>query len=314
MKWWNAYWFRPAPCVDLAMVRIITVGVQLLLLLFYGEYSSQSFMEVDKIPDGAYNPITSLYLFIFPFGSHYRPSFAEIHLIKYVAVVTGCLALIGLMTRMTLLVFALCNIFMIAWTYSFTDFHHTEAPLFIAFVVLAFAPVGQVLAVDAVIRRRRSSAVASNILDQYSALAGWPIRLLQWLFVLIYLSAVMSKLIFVGGLDWVNGYTLQYYLIEDSLRRGTLLGMWFSQHHTLVLLGQYVVVAFQATFALAVIFPRLRWIYVPLGLGFHIGNIVFLNAVFPEWIALYSVFIPWKQFFELIGERAKWWRQSAEAA
>jgi uncharacterized membrane protein YphA (DoxX/SURF4 family) len=307
MKWWNTYWFRPAPCIDLAMVRIIAVSTQLLLLLFNG---TEPFVRLGGLPDAMYNPITTLHLFIWPFGWHYRPSFATIHFIQNVAIVLGFLALIGLMTRITLLLFALCNIFMIAWAYSFNDFHHTQAPLFIALVVLACAPVGQVLSVDAVLRRRRNPTAPSSTLTQYSELAGWPILLIQWLFVLIYLSAVMSKLLFEGGPDWLNGYTLQYYLIQDSLRKGTLLGMWFSQYHTLVLVSQYALVIFQITFVLAVVFARLRWIYVPFGLGFHIGNILLLNASFPQWMALYAVFIPWKQLFELIGERASLWRQS----
>ena len=220
-------------------------------------------MLLDTAPDDIYEPIPALLLFIFPFGSDYRPSYEEIRLIQTIAIAIGFLALIGLATRLSLLLFAVCNVFIVAWTYSFNDFHHTEAPLFLAFGILAFAPVGRVLSVDALLRRRRSDAPAPSLLSQEDELAGWAIHLIQWLLVLIYLSAVLSKLVFEGGLDWLNGYTLQYYLIQDTLRKGTLLGGWFSQHHYLVMLSQYVVVAFQVTFALAVIFPRLRWIYVP---------------------------------------------------
>jgi hypothetical protein len=71
----------------------------------------------------------------------------------------------------------------------------------------------------------------------------------------------------------------------------------------LVLLSQWVVICFQITFALCVVFPRLRWIYVPVGLGFHAANWIFLTAPFPEWMALYAVFIPWRRAFELVGPR-----------
>lgn len=310
MKWWNDYWFGPRPYVDLAMVRIVTVGTQLLLLLLYPSYSADRFMLLDATPDETYKPITALLVFLLPFGSDYRPSFEEIRFIQNITIGVGFLALIGLATRISLLVFTFCNIFIVAWTYSFSDFHHTEAPLFLAFGILAFAPVGRVLSVDALLRRLRSPTPPPSLLSQEGEMAGWPIRLIQWMLVIIYLSAVFSKLLFEGGLDWLNGYTLQYYLIQDTLRKGAPLGLWFSQHHTLVMISQYVVVIFQATFALAVIFPRLRWIYVPVGLGFHIANILFLLAPFPEWIALYAVFIPWKRVFELVGERSLPWRQA----
>ena len=87
--------------------------------------------------------------------------------------------------------------------------------MFLALGILAFAPVGRVLSVDALLRRRRSPTPAPSILSQEHELAGWAIHLVQWLLVLIYLSAVFSKLVFVGGLDWLNGYTLQYYLIQE---------------------------------------------------------------------------------------------------
>jgi len=314
MKWWNAYWFRPRPYVDLAMVRIITVGTQLVLLLVYTNYSADRFMLLDAAPDEIYKPIMALLLFIFPFGSDYRPSFEEIRFIQHIAIAVGFLALIGLATRLSLLIFTLCNVFIVAWTYSFDDFHHTEAPLFLALGILAFAPAGWVLSVDALLRRRRSSAAAPSILSQEDELAGWAIHLIQWLLVLIYLSAVLSKLVFEGGLDWLNGYTLQYYLIQDTLRKGTLLGGWFSQYHYLVMLSQYTVVIFQSTFALAVIFPRLRWVYVPLGLGFHAGNWILLNAPFPEWMALYAVLIPWQRVFTMVLRRQSERRRDAQLA
>jgi Vitamin K-dependent gamma-carboxylase len=300
MKWWNDYWFRPRPYIDLAMVRIITVATQLVLLLLSSNYSADRFMLLDAAPDEIYKPIPALLLFIFPFGLDYRPSFEEIRFIQNIAITVGFFALIGLATRLSLFIFALCNVFIVAWTYSFSDFHHTEAPLFLALGILAFAPVGRVLSVDALLRRRRSPTAAPSILSQEHELAGWAIHLIQWLLVLIYLSAVLSKLVFIGGLDWLNGYTLQYYLIQDTLRKGTLLGGWFSQYHYLVMLSQYTVVIFQTTFALAVIFPRLRWIYVPLGLTFHAGNWILLNAPFPEWIALYAVLIPWQRVFGML--------------
>ena len=46
--------------------------------------------------------------------------------------------------------------------------------------------------------------------------AAWPLRLIQILFALVYFDAGLSKL-HASGLDWVNGYTLQYYLATDAI-------------------------------------------------------------------------------------------------
>ena len=79
--------------------------------------------------------------------------------------------------------------------------------MMIALSVLALSPSGRVLSVDAWLRNRSRSESVPVIALQ-SEFAGWPIKLLQWFFVLMYLSAVWSKLS-VTGLDWANGYTLQ---------------------------------------------------------------------------------------------------------
>jgi hypothetical protein len=134
-----------------------------------------------------------------------------------------------------------------------------------------------------------------------SELAGWPIKLLQWFFVLMYLSAVKSKLS-ASGLDWANGYTLQYFLARDGVRWGSPLAVWLAQFHTFILLCQVGILLFQGTFALAVIFPKLRWLYVPAGLLLHIGIFLTLTAPFFTWMALYAVFIPWSKAVRLIGD------------
>jgi hypothetical protein len=203
------------------------------------------------------------------------------------------LSLVGLVTNFSLVLFAATSVYLQAYLYSFGDFHHPEAVMMIALSALAISPSGRVLSVDAWLRSRtrREGLLAVAVQSEF---AGWPIKLLQWFFVLMYLSAVWSKLS-ASGLDWANGYTLQYFLARNGLRWGNTLGVWLSQFHTFILLSQIGILLFQATFALAVIFPKLRWIYVPAGLLLHIGIYLTLKAPFFSWIALYAVFIPWSE-------------------
>ena len=174
--------------------------------------------------------------------------------------------------------------------------------MMIALAVLAISPSGRMLSLDAWLRRRRTGEDVTP-LEQTSSFAGWPLKLIQWFFVLMYASAVWSKLS-ASGLDWANGYTLQYFLARDGLRWDSPLAVWLSQHHILILLSQYGVLLFQATFALAVIFPKLRWIYVPAGLCLHIGIYLTLTAPFFQWIALYAVFIPWSEALQRLRARS----------
>ena len=255
------------------------------------------------MPDGSWQPLLVLNVLNLPWGWGFRPSFDVLRIIYYVAIGAGALSLIGVLTNLSLVVFAVSCVYLQAFIYSFNDFHHNQAVMMVALSVLAISPSGRVLSVDAWLRRRRKGEDDARLLEQTSAFAGWPLKLIQWFFVLMYASAVWSKL-GASGLDWANGFTLQYYLARDGLRWDSPLASWLSQYHVLILLSQYGVLLFQATFALAVIFPRLRWLYVPAGLCLHIGIYVTLKAPFFQWIALYAVFIPWTEALRLLRARS----------
>jgi hypothetical protein len=296
MTVWHRYWFRPAPLIDLAVLRITAVGLQLVLLY----QNLAGIRTYSELPEQWYVPLPILRLLTLPFGSARPPSVEVLEIIWFITVIAGVFALVGLLTNLGLLIFAAGNVFIQAFLYSFGDFHHPEAVMMIALTVLALCPAGGALSVDQWLRARARSGepLGMDSLTRESAFARWPILTIQWIFVLMYLSAVLSKLVFFGP-NWLNGFTLQGYLIRDGIRWDSPLALWVAQHHLLVLALQYMTIWFQATFVLAVIFPKLRWIYVPVGLAFHVGILLTLRADFYQWIALYVVFIPWSQVLQL---------------
>jgi uncharacterized membrane protein YphA (DoxX/SURF4 family) len=301
MSFWQRYWFAPAPCLDLAVVRLIAVGTQLFwMVVFTNQLGSLEHRA--GLPDDLWQPLIILNVLNLPWSWGFRPPLDLLEIIYYVACVAGVLSFIGLFTNAALVVFAVTCVYLQAFLYSFNDLHHPTAVMMIALSALAISPSGRVLSIDAWLRRRRPGHDLAGWLDQTSEFAGWPLKLIQWFFVLMYLSAVWSKLS-ASGLDWANGFTLQYYLARDGLRWGSPLGYWLSHYHTPVLLAQYGVLLFQATFAVAVVFPRLRWIYVPAGLCLHIGIYVTLKAPFFQWIALYAAFIPWTEALRMFRAR-----------
>jgi hypothetical protein len=301
-KAWNRYWFAPAPYLDLAVVRIVAVGFLLYESIFRTSIYGLA-MDSAALPDAMWQPLIIMKVLNLPFGWGMRPSVEVIQWFHLIWLVTGVFTLVGLFTRSSIVVFAATYVYLQSFVYSFGDFHHPEAVMAVAISVLALSPCGRVLSVDALVRQRRQGA--ADDLFAMNEFAGWPLKLLQWFFVLMYLSAVWSKLS-ASGLDWANGYTLQFYLARDGLRFDRPLGVFFSQFHILALLMQIGVLLFQATFWAAVVFPKLRWIYIPLGLCFHTGIYLTLQAPFFHWIALYVVFIPWS-------EALRRWRQLPRA-
>ncbi len=299
-QFWNALWFKPGALLDLAILRIAAVACQ----LFWAHIGLRDNLEEhSRLPDEIYEPLFTLRLLTGSFGAEYRPSLEELSTVWFITSIAGVLSLIGFLTNINLLVFAIGSIFLQAYLYAFGELHHPEAVMMIALLALALSPAGRTLSIDSLIHRFLGSKKTGGVLTEISPYAGWPIRLLQWFFVLMYLSAFSHKM-YTSGLEWMNGTTLQYYLVQDGLRNAMPLGLWLSEHHTLVKMLQWMLVSFQLTFVLAVIFPMLRWIYVPMGLSMHFGILFTLNAPFIQWIVLYVVFIPWHAMFRMWFQKA----------
>lgn len=299
MNWWKAYWFRPAPLLDLAILRITAVGLQLWLMLDDQTVGLDDLKGHARMPDSTYWPLLSLRLVLLPFGWGYRPSEDVLVALWWFTLLCGVIALIGWRTNANLVIFAFGSFFINAYVYSFGELHHSQAVMIMALTALALSPSGRVLSVDAWLHGRTSGTTRPALVSAQDEFARWPILMLQWFFVLMYLSAVISKSLYSGG-EWANGYTLQYYLIRDGLRFDSPFGVWIAQFHDLVKFSQWFVLIFQATFWVAVLYPITRWIYVPLGLGLHIFILLTLKADFYQWIALYVIFIPWSEFFKVL--------------
>lgn len=301
---WSNYWFRPAPLFNLAVLRIVAVGFQL-VYLFQKSFLSQ-LSEHAALPSTLYAPLPILQVFSQLAGWGDRPTLLVLLLTFWLTVFTGILSFIGASTNITLLIFALGNLLIQAYLYSFGDFHHPDALLIISLLILAFSPCGQILSVDDLkarlkhnIQRRQFSGF--DLLAEKSRFAKWPLLLIQWLFSLIYLSAGLSKL--ESGGSWMNGYTLQYYLVRDGLRWGSDLGVWLGQHHELAIASSWFAVLFEVTFCFILLVPRLALIYVPLGIALHIGIYLAQRAPFFQFIALYVVFVPWTTVLRRLVQR-----------
>jgi hypothetical protein len=310
---WNRYWFGPSAYVDIAIFRCAAIGLQLILML-HGvpliigpEVSVDDFTHLTGLttyPAEIWAPLYLMKFFglIFFFEWGYRPGIEEISIIFYVTVTVGVLALIGAFTNLCLVIFATGCLFLVAFSYSFGDLHHPEAVMMFALMALAISPCGRVLSLDSWLRRLRGAVQTGDLLDRKGEFAGWAIKFIQWFYVLMYFSADFAKTVY-GGANWANGFTLQYYMAADGLRLENPLAVWLSQWHYFLMSSQYLVLFFQATFVLAVIFPKTRWFYVPLGLFFHSSNWLVLGAPFPQWIVLYVVFIPWAAAFKMLQAR-----------
>ncbi|HVE78259.1 MAG TPA: DCC1-like thiol-disulfide oxidoreductase family protein [Gemmatimonadaceae bacterium] len=286
------HWFAPASLRDLAIVRITLVAAQLLFFL----PALQQQIALTRHDERLYVPIPALKVLMLPVAAWgARPTPDLLQAVWLLAVVSGVMALIGLYTRPSLLAFAAGNTLLTAHEYSYGESHHPEGLMMIALWLLALSPAGRASSVDEL--RARLDATRRTLTfrparpeDDLDEMARWPLRTVQWLLVLAYLSAGLSKLV-VGGMAWFSPATLQYYLIRDSLRWNAPLGVELAGHPVLVALAAVGTVAFELTFAVAVLVPRVTPFYLVGGALLHTGIFVAQHAPFFQFIALYVVFI-----------------------
>jgi hypothetical protein len=278
------HWFAPASLTDLAVVRIVLVAAQLLVFMPSLDWTH----EVARYLNEDFVPIPALKVLMLPFGGWgVRPSAGFLTGVTVLAVISGILAILGLGTRVAMLIFAACNTLLVSHVYSYGDYHHPEALMIIALWVLAAAPAGRALSLDRVLARRsgRGSPEPGRSPD-----ARWPLRLIQWNFVLVYLSAGLSKLA-SEGFQWMNGYTMSYYLLQHGVREDIPLSRWLQEHLVLSSAISVVAVGFELSFAVCILRPRLAWLYVAIGTALHIGIYLTMEAPFFQYIYLYIVFI-----------------------
>jgi len=287
-QWWTAYWFRPQPVLDLAVCRVLWVGFQLVHLL---AVVPKEMADLSHLPPELYKPIFTLQVLLRPLGGAAETPLAAVPAVYGLTVVAGVLALLGCMTNLSVGLFALGNIFLQALRYSHGELHHPEAAMMLGLALLALGPCGSVLSVDAW-WRRRGSATVEPAATRTSVFAGWPLRAVQWVLAVIYLSSAYAKLA-DAGLAWMNGHTLQYYLIRDGLRWERDLGVWLGQSYLVAWILGWVTIIFEGTFVLAAIIPRLAWVYLPVGLMLHLGIYVTMKASFFTYMVLYAAFVPW---------------------
>jgi hypothetical protein len=303
---WNRYWFSPAPLAQLAACRIVLVGVQLILLVQLNVYNYNRLADLALKPDSSFKPLPVFTLLTWPLGPGFRPSYEFLIAAYSITLAVGTLALVGFKTNISLALFVLGVIFLQAFSYSFSEFHHPEPPMIFALTLLALSPAGRVLSIDGWRRRRlafkRGTAEVPNVLEEKSAFARWPLLLSGWLLALMYLDAALSKL-GNGGFTWMNGYTLQYKIANSGVELGNNLAVWLSQQHTIVWLLSLMTIWLEGTFFLVLIFPVLALVYIPMGVMFHVGLCVVMEACFWQWTAVYAVFIPWVSILAILSQR-----------
>jgi uncharacterized membrane protein YphA (DoxX/SURF4 family) len=290
---WNAYWFPTTPLLHLAICRIVAVAAQ--LLWFFPDLEEHRNLLVKNTEFIEPQLIVRVISAVVPRELLFTPGgFTALY---WITMVAGVAALIGFFTRASLLVFALGTWTFVAHLFSYGDRHHTEALFCIFLLLLALAPSGERLSVDALIRGRGpTSEVSSGMSD----MAIWPLKVLHVLFALTYFTAGMSKLVH-SGFRWLNGYTLQGHTFGDAIERGHPIGVWLAQQHEIAVALSVFTILLEVFFFVSLFLPRQAPLFILSALAFQVGLYVTAGYDFFQHIVLLILLL----FFL----RPEWWQR-----
>lgn len=277
---WDRFWFGPMDARRAAVYRILTMLVALYAVSVFaqGVLQHAAHMEGLSLAQRTWRPV-----FLFELLGVDPPYLSTAVTLGTILVVAILFALIGLFTGPACLVAAVLGTWWMALHYSYGKPHHDCIALTFALWALPFGRYGARYSLDAWIARKPK--------PRTDVVSAFPIRVAQVSIALGYTFAGCTKLA-LGGLEWMNGYSLQAVLLEFDAPWTAYLTqrVWLCQA-----LSIYSVLL-QGTFLCALL-PRLGWVYALLALGFHTGTWMTMDTgpyLTLSYVVL-AAFLPWDQ-------------------
>ena len=309
---WDRFWFTPTSLRRLAIFRILIFGFLIWSSLFI--WVPDYIESLKNVSPEFFEPLLIIRIF------HLSPPSSPfvLDMIHVLLTLFAAGAMVGFMTRFCIFGSLALFIYVVGMWWSFEGIHRSESPVFIfAMAALLLSPCGKVLSIDEVIARMRSSKErgesqryrAEKLESEY---ALWPIRLTQVFVAFAYFNAGFWK-IKMSGFSWANGAALQFHLIDHHLRGDSItdLGLLIAHHPMVCSALSVLTLVWELGFPIILIFPRLAWIFLPLGLSFHIGTgITMATWFYPLWFC-YIAFIDFEAVGPWVKEKIRSFRDSS---
>lgn len=216
---------------------------------------------------------------------------SEALILKYALVGTASLALVGFLTRWALVGTTVLLLLLLALPQQWGAGVHTHHLLWFS-ALLAGAPSGDALSVDAWLRRRR------GIVPPRASLAhGVPVRA-AWVSIgLIFFFPGLWKL-HQQGLGWALSDNLVHQLYFKWLELGQLPSVRLDQYPLLLKAGGLGVLLLELTALPLLLWDRTRLITVGALLAFHAATQAFFFIAFSSLWVCYLVFFPWSRWLD----------------
>ena len=289
---WERWWFPPSTGFNLAVCRILVVGAQLFVFMPFFMASPSEHIALIERGVGFDHPQWLVRAVATVLPPAVVPWAGVVRWIYAITIASGLTTLVGLRTRLSAFVFALGTWFLVSHETSYGETYHTEILISFFLLFLALSPSGRHLSIDALRRKAR--------IDPTTDRAVWPLRLIQVLFAWTFFSNAIAKLVY-GGLAWMNGYTLQQYLLTRYLQWDRPLALWIAQRYWLSVGLSIATLVLELSFPLALFVRRARPFLLTSAVVFFLIIYMAMKVVFFQHIVLFAVFVD----FESLASRIR---------
>jgi hypothetical protein len=292
---WNHFWFEAAAPDNLGLCRIILFGTMFLYYVFapwlFPEWGyHQNFVPWASVSRALWSPAWLMSVL------HLAPaSPAVLEAIQFVWRLALLLSCIGLFTRISTAISLAFGVYLFGIPAGFGRIHHTEQVLVLAFLAMAFSRCGDAWSIDALVRKRKTSAAPAP-----PAMSGeytWPIRMIWVVIVLIYFSAGISKARH-SGFAWINSETMRNYLIWHSYHVTVVdpLTSWGPALARSAIVSRLLAVfgmGIELALPIALFSKRARWLLVPSVAAMQISIALLMGPNFYPILVCQLLWVPW---------------------
>jgi hypothetical protein len=126
----------------------------------------------------------------------------------------------------------------------------------------------------------------------------WPIFLIKGVTASVYFSSGYQKLRNTGW-RWANGKPLQVYLLDHYLWGDMKVALILAERLWLCRLLSIITLSFELTFWMILLFPGLTYLYVVVGIGFHIMTELAMRIQYLKYFGLVYLVFTTDSFFWL---------------
>ena len=295
-------WYQGLFCLLFSLITIRYIYNKNISIIYLQPYYALPLFEFFHIPDPhkAKDLIKEFFSISFPLE-------ALFHFLRKVFIISMLFSLLGLVFQRFFLFLSLVSFFLFqGYLYGFirtadsTYVYHSANIVVFILLIWIIAPVNSrwtgYFWISRFFSKEKSKFIHAFTYPQ------WPRLLIILTIGACYFGSFYCKLT-TSGFQWINGYTLQSYLLVQSHINPLSHGYWLvTQNFFIIWFLNIGVWIFQSTAPIGFFLKKTRLLYGMMGILFHSGVFLFFGFRFIPFQYFFVILIP--ELFQFLSKRS----------